>query len=247
MKSFLSLAAAVFIFISALPADAVKKITVSANLEIIQISKNAFIHVSYSESQWGRIASNGLILVQEHQAFLFDTPMDELTTMELVKFIRDSLQAVVTGFVPNHWHSDCIGGLDYLHRTGVESYAHRMTAELALKSGLPVPRHTFADSLKLKLGSLEILCYYPGPAHSMDNIVVWIPEEKILFAGCMVKEMSSANMGNTADGDVKAWPGTIQKVMERFPGAVTVIPGHGKYGGLELLKHTLDLSKNKSE
>ena len=76
----------------------------------------------------------------------------------------------------------------------------------------------------------------------LDNIVVWIPSEQILFPGCMVKEIRSGNLGNTADGDVKAYPDTITKVLKKFPSAKIVIPGHGNYGGAELIKHTLDIT-----
>ncbi|MDP4204044.1 MAG: CfiA family subclass B1 metallo-beta-lactamase, partial [Bacteroidota bacterium] len=73
------------------------------------------------------------------------------------------------------------------------------------------------------------------------NIVVWIPSEKILFAGCMVKEMKANTKGNLSDADVKAWPSTIKKVMAKFPSARIVIPGHGEAGGFELLQHTLEV------
>jgi len=91
------------------------------------------------------------------------------------------------------------------------------------------------------LNDIEIDCYYFGGGHTTDNIVVWIPSEKILFAGCMVKEMSSKTLGNLADADVNEWPSTIDKVIDKFPSAKIVIPGHGKFGGKELLIHMQEL------
>jgi metallo-beta-lactamase class B len=169
--------------------------------------------------------------------------MDEPTTIQLVNFIEDTLHAHIIGFVPNHWHADCIGGLKYLHSLGIKSYANKMTIDLAQKNGYTSPQHAFSDSLLLKLNEKDILCIYPGAAHSMDNIVVWIPSEKILFGGCMVKDLNAKNMGNYADGDLKAWPQTIKKVMDRFPTANIVIPGHGQIGGFDLLNHTYELAK----
>jgi metallo-beta-lactamase class B len=60
----------------------------------------------------------------------------------------------------------------------------------------------------------------------------------------MVKSLNSTDLGNIADGDIKAYPGTIDKVMRKFNDASVVIPGHGQYGGLDLLKHTRDLLRN---
>lgn len=119
-----------------------------------------------------------------------------------------------------------------------------MTIDIAKTKDLPVPDHGFKDSLQLQLGDKRIICYYPGAAHSLDNIVVWIPSEQILFAGCMVKSISSTNLGNVADGDLEAYPGTIEKLMRKFSTAKIVIPGHGAVGGSELIKHTQELLAN---
>ena len=120
-----------------------------------------------------------------------------------------------------------------------------MTIDLAKAKKLPVPDHGFKDSLQLKLGDKLICCYYLGAAHSMDNIVVWIPSEKILFPGCMVKSMEARDLGNTADGDLTAYHETIEKLTIKFPEAKIVVPGHGPFGGLELIRHTKELTSKK--
>lgn len=218
-------------------------IKVSDDIEIIKISNCAYVHVSYADVPgYGRVGSNGVIFVDKGTAILFDTPMTEALTKQLMDWITNTLNVKVTQFAPNHWHSDCIGGLKYLHKLGIKSYANELTIKYALENKLAAPQNRFKDSLTLFQGSKKIFCYFPGAAHSKDNIVVWIPSEKILFAGCMVKELSSATLGNTADGDLKAYPVTIKKVMEKFSDAGIVIPGHGKFGGRELLNHTLDMA-----
>ena len=201
-----------------------------------------FLHVSFSELPgYGRFSSNGLVFVNNGEAFLFDTPVTNSLTKVLTDYLTDSMKLKITGFVPNHWHSDCMGGLAYLKSIGIDSWANQMTIDIARKNELPLPSHGFTDSLTLKIGDKSIECFYPGPAHTTDNIVVWIPSEKILFAGCMVKEMNSSGPGNTADADLAKWPLTIEKVISKFGTALIVIPVHGKYGGAELLRHTLEL------
>ncbi|HLP17473.1 MAG TPA: subclass B1 metallo-beta-lactamase [Bacteroidota bacterium] len=223
-----------------------QKISVSPDIEVIKISEHAYVHVSYTSlPQYGRVGSNGMILLNHGKAALFDTPMTDSLTAVLVRWIQDSLHAKITVFIPNHWHVDCMGGLATLQRMGVESYANDMTIRIARSKHLPLPRHGFKDSLTVLLGDAHIICRYLGPAHSMDNIVVWIPSEKILFAGCMAKELKSTNLGNTADGDVAKYPDTIAKVLHYYHDAAFVIPGHGEFGGIELLKHTLELSSKK--
>ncbi|KPK85015.1 MAG: hypothetical protein AMS27_08465 [Bacteroides sp. SM23_62_1] len=219
------------------------RITVTDDIEIIKISEHSYIHISYIDTlQYRRIASNGFILVNNGKALLFDTPMTEALTKDLVNWITDSLETVIIGFVPNHWHNDCMGGLDYLHHLGIKSYAFDLTREIAKSRNLPIPQNGFSDSLTLKLDNLEVVCKYHGAAHSMDNIVAWVPSERILFAGCMVKDIRTQNLGNTIDGDLNEYPNTIKTVMKEYQYARIVIPGHGQFGGVELLKHTLDLA-----
>jgi metallo-beta-lactamase class B len=219
-----------------------KTIHISDNLRLIQITKNVWVHVTVEPIEgYGMVSSNGVIYIQKDKAFLFDTPISDSLTEILVKVISDSLKARVIGFVPNHWHQDCIGGLKYLQSIGVESYANQLTIEEANKHNRLSPENGFKESLKLKFSGKTIECWYPGPGHSNDNIVVWLPSENVLFAGCMVKEIKSNNLGNLSDSDIEKWPGTIEKVIEKYKNAQIVVPGHGLWGGPELLQHTRDL------
>jgi metallo-beta-lactamase class B len=220
---------------------------ISPDIEVKQISPHCYVHVSWSTlPRWGRFPSNGVIYAAGGEALLFDTPMTDSLTEQLVEWIADSLHARIIGFVPNHWHDDCIGGLGYLKRHKIPSYANRKTIEMLRLHRLPVPDDGFEDSLVLHMGGDSVICRYLGPGHAGDNIVAWFPAESVLFGGCMVREMATTSLGNTADADVSRWPVTIEKVMSAFPAARTVIPGHGSWGGTALLRHTLELLKKNS-
>ncbi|MDR1102413.1 MAG: subclass B1 metallo-beta-lactamase [Tannerella sp.] len=226
-----------------LPAQSgYRRIHIADDLELIRLSEKAYVHVSYMEMQsFGKVGANGLLLVDKGEAFLFDSPWNDAQTEKLVAFISDSLKTGVSTFIPGHWHEDCVGGMEYLHSKGVKSYAHQMTVDILKEKGLPAPQQGFRDSLALKLNDIEVYCYYLGAGHSTDNIVAWIPSEQILFGGCMVKDLHSKDPGNLSDAKPEEWPETIQKVTAKFPGVKTVIPGHGRIGGKELLKHTEEL------
>jgi metallo-beta-lactamase class B len=223
-----------------------KTIKISDDIKLIQISVHAYVHVSHMIfPDHSRYPCNGLIYIDENKAFLFDTPPTDSLTKILVDWLRDSMQLTIVGFIPNHWHNDCMAGLNYLQSMGTESYANQMTIDIAKAKHLPIPTHGFKNSLKLFLGTKDICCYYLGAAHSMDNIVVWIPEEKILFPGCMVKELHAKNLGNTADGDLNEYPKTLDRLLNKFRDAKIVIPGHGQFGGMELIRHTRELLMNQ--
>ena len=222
--------------------DSYSHIKVSDDIEIIKISDHVFAHVSYAlMGNYGRVPSNGMIFVAGKEALLFDTPVNDSLTKDLVRWITDSLKVRIVGFVTNHWHIDCMGGLNYIHSLGIPSYANEKTRAIAESKNLPIPQKGFTDSLILHLGDRVVICKYYGPAHTIDNIVTWIPSEQILFGGCMVKELKSMTLGNIEDADLPAWPETIRRVIYAYPSARVVIPGHGSVGGTELLDHTLEL------
>jgi metallo-beta-lactamase class B len=63
----------------------------------------------------------------------------------------------------------------------------------------------------------------------------------VLFGGCIIKSLNSQGLGSTKDANVEQWPISLNKVLEKYSDAEVVIPGHGKWGSIELIKHTLDL------
>ncbi len=244
MRRIITVLFAGLIQFSVFSQEGCQTIRVTEDIELIKLSDNAYIHVSYiTMAGYGRTAANGLIFIDGREAFLFDTPWNDSLTCDLYKWITDSMNLKLAGFVPNHWHEDCMGGLSFLQKKNIKTYGNLLTTDIAKLHGLPVPLEGFKDSLELTLGDKLIRCYFLGAAHSMDNIIVWIPSEKILFPGCMVKSLNSTNLGNTKDGDLNAYPNTIRKLLDKFPDAEIVIPGHGLYGGPELIKHTLTLTE----
>lgn len=217
---------------------------VSNDLRLIRISENAYIHESFFTSEeFGRFGSNGMILIDNREAFLFDTPMTDSVTSQLLDFIEDSLKLRIVGFIANDWHSDSMEGLDLILEKGIKTYSNEMTRKITAEKGMPITEIGFIDSLTIQFGGYELICKYHGAAHTIDNIVVWIPKEKILFADCMVKSINSRNLGFTGDGDLTAYPATLEKVKQLYSDAKIVIPGHGRYGGVELIDHTIELTK----
>lgn len=239
MKKLLTLAAAL---LAAAAVRAQTTFQVTDSITLTQVSPHAWVHTSLADlGSFGGVYSNGLVVVSGGEALLLDTPANDVQTESLVRFLADSLHARVTLFMPNHWHSDCMGGLGHLQSLGVRSYAYRMTVEEARKHGLPVPDHGFAKSLTLKVGTIKVICRYEGGGHTPDNTVAWIPSEGVLFGGCLVKDAKATWIGNTSDADMAAWPGTMERVCKRYKKATVVVPGHGPWGGTELLTHTLEL------
>ena len=84
----------------------------------------------------------------------------------------------------------------------------------------------------MRFGPVEL--FYPGAAHSTDNLVVYVPSANVLYGGCAVHELSSTSAGNVADADLAEWPTSVERIQKHYPEAEVVIPGHGLPGGLRL-------------
>lgn len=218
------------------------KTVIDNDIQLIPLGDSVYIHQTWDEMDgYGRFSSNGLVLIQGGQALMIDTPMDNEKTKRLVTYIADSLNSKVTRLIIGHFHDDCLGGLEYLQSTGVESVANTMTINFCRELGLPVPEIPFADSLNFDFNGEEIECRYFGAGHTADNITVWLPGKKILFGGCLIKSLESTGLGNLSDAVVAEWDTTVGKLMQEYTGIQTVVPGHGNAGGAELLPHTIQL------
>ncbi len=208
------------------------------------IKKNIYTHISYLQTEtWGKVACNGMVYIHKNKAYVFDTPTDKKGSELLLKILEDH-KINVEGVVINHFHKDCLGGLEVFHQKGIKSFASIKTIEAAKKDSVEIPQIGFDSILKIKIGKREMVNAYIGEAHTKDNIVSYLPKEKVLFGGCMVKEVT-ADKGFLGDANQKTWSNTVRNIKTTFPEIKHVVPGHGKVGGTELLDYTIGLFEVK--
>ena len=74
-----------------------------------------------------------------------------------------------------------------------------------------------------------------------ENLVVYLPAQKILYGGCAVKGAEANSMGNLSDADLKAWSTSLNWIKATYPETQTVVPGHGKGADLSLIDKTLGM------
>ena len=70
-----------------------------------------------------------------------------------------------------------------------------------------------------------------------------IPETRPLADFDTDVELKAKDLGFTGDGDIIAYGSTVNKIKDKFKYAQYVIPGHGKFGGVDLIEHTLEMTK----
>ncbi|MGU3375296.1 CHM family subclass B1 metallo-beta-lactamase [Chryseobacterium sp. M5A1_1a] len=218
-----------------------KEIYKSNDLIITQISENAFIHTSFKQTNdFGNVPCNGLVVKNNHETIVFDTPINDKSSEELIKWINETLHSKINAIIPTHFHDDSMGGLQAFHNHNIPSYSYSKTIELGKENNFIVPKNSFNDSITLKVGNEEVIAKFFGEGHTKDNTVGYFPSENILFGGCLLKELE-ASKGYLGDANVSAWSGTVEKVKKEYPNVKIVIPGHGEYGNKKLLDYTITL------
>jgi metallo-beta-lactamase class B len=238
---------AVLALVAANAQDSTKKIRITDDLEIIPLSKNAYLHVSWvTVAPYGRFTDNGLIYISNNEAVIMDTPMNDTLGRLLLNWFKNEFPSVKIKYViATHFHNDCLGALRSFHEAGIVSFAEQKTINL-LPDSVVKPMFPFDHRMEMKLGKEVVISRYFGEAHTKDNIVTWIPSEKILFGGCMIKSLDGGR-GFLGDANVKQWSATVAKVKKEYPDAKIVIPGHGDHGGTELLDHTIKMFENDAK
>jgi glyoxylase-like metal-dependent hydrolase (beta-lactamase superfamily II) len=190
-------------------------------------------------------AANGVVVEGQHSVALIDTgwtDRDANAVLDLVAGVVGADKTILC--IGTHAHADRIGGFEAVKARGVATYAHEMTQHDAPMRDLPLAQHTWSGRLwDVGLGGRSLEVFFPGPAHTRDNMTVWDGHTHTLFGGCMIRDMSWTSLGNVTDSNVPAWPGSIDALKRRYGARIArLVPGHGAIGGAELLDHTRALA-----
>jgi cyclase len=90
-----------------------------------------------------------------------------------------------------------------------------------------VPEIAYTDAMTLNFGGRSVRLIHPGPAHTLGDTVVYIPEEQVLFAGDLLfNHIVPPIMGDSAN-----WVRAL--IWLKGLDIKAVIPGHGYVGTKE--------------
>ncbi len=155
----------------------------------------------------------------------------------------------VTTLVNTHHHGDHTNGN---HLLGAQVIvAHSGCRDLLARAGGPPPAGLFTPvewgdipralpticferRLNMHAGDYRIeLLHFGTPAHTTNDIVAWLPGQRILFAGDLV---FNGGTPFALSGSISGWLDVLPALGELAP--EIIVPGHGALGGPELLQDT---------
>ena len=88
---------------------------------------------------------------------------------------------------------------------------------------------TFSDEMTLTFGGVNLELYYIGPAHTPGDILIWLPDQQIMFSGDVVYNNRMLGIGPARNS--QSWMKVFEKMASFKP--KHIIPGHGDPSGLE--------------
>nr|AUT31173.1 beta-lactamase SPM-1 [cloning vector pBAD-kan-BlaP-SPM-1] len=195
---------------------------------------------------------------------IVSSPFENLGTQTLMDWVAKTMKPKKVVAINTHFHLDGTGGNEIYKKMGAETWSSDLTKQLRLEenkkdrikaaefyknedlkrrilSSHPVPADNVFDLKQGKVFSFSnelVEVSFPGPAHSPDNVVVYFPKKKLLFGGCMIKPKE---LGYLGDANVKAWPDSARR-LKKFDAKI-VIPGHGEWGGPEMVNKTIKVAE----
>jgi glyoxylase-like metal-dependent hydrolase (beta-lactamase superfamily II) len=187
--------------------------------------------------------SNAAFVVTPQGVLVVDALGSPVLALELLAEIRRITSAPVRYVVVTHYHADHIYGLQAFKDAGATIIAQRDgrlylnsdTAQLRLKASREELAPAVDDDTRLvaadrwieqpttlQLGGLDFLLQPAGPAHTPEDLVIWVPQRRLLFAGDLVFRGRIPFVGQA---DSARWITALDTLLS-FD-ANTIVPGHG--------------------
>lgn len=103
-----------------------------------------------------------------------------------------------------------------------------------------VPDIRFSDKMTLQLGDITLNLIYFGKGHSESDILIHIPEEKVLVSGAVIRDQAipSAFTYHEVNRDISRWLSVLKDLMGKIDDIEHIIPGHANLLNGEFLKST---------
>ena len=89
------------------------------------------------------------------------------------------------------------------------------------------PTESFADSHTLRVGSLEVQLHHFGRAHTDNDVVVWVPDLRLMHVGDLLYVDAHPEIDAGRGGETRSWQRVLQRVAELAGPEATMIPSEG--------------------
>jgi cyclase len=199
--------------------------------------------------------SNSGLIVGPESAIAVDALMVPSMTRRLVAAYQRATRRRIAALINTHHHLDHTGGNRFFRRATIiasercrealapgfppvpllQRFMPRFAREFPLLK-VELPTVTFRDRLVIHDGAREIQLWHPGrPAHTVGDATVYLPKERILFAGDIAFHYVTPL---AFQGHIGNWVKAADRLLT-FDADV-IVPGHGPIGTKKDLRRMRD-------
>jgi glyoxylase-like metal-dependent hydrolase (beta-lactamase superfamily II) len=187
--------------------------------------------------------SNAGFVVTDDGVVVFDALGTPVLGEAMVAAIRKVTPKPIRRVIVSHYHADHVYGLEPLKRAGAEIWAHRLGQQYFTSGGAEErlaqrrrdlfpwvdektrvlqPDLWIEGDTDFRLGGLTFRILFAQGAHSPEDVMLFVVEDRLLFAGDLLFAGRVPFVGNA---DSKGWLAAMDKMIAVEP--AVVVPGHG--------------------
>lgn len=218
-----------------------KKFASQGDLEPKKVSFTEMAEGLYAYTAEGD--PNTGVIIGDDSVMVIDTQATPVMAQDVIRRIREVTDKPIRHVVLTHYHAVRVLGASAYEPVNI--IASRPTYELIVERGqqdyesevgrfprlfegvdtvpgLTWPTVVFERELTLFMGKREVKILHLGKGHTKGDTVVWLPKEKVLFAGDLVEYGATPYTG---DAYHEEWPSTLDKLLALGP--EKLVPGRG--------------------
>ncbi len=187
--------------------------------------------------------SNAGFVITDTSVVVIDALGSPALARALLARIGQLTDKPVSHVLLTHYHADHVYGLQVFKAAGASIVANRHAqeylnsdaAQLRLQASredlapwidadtrLVTPDRWIDGDIDLEIGGTRFLLRAAGPAHTPEDTVVYVPSEKVLYAGDVVFR---ARIPYVGQADSRHWIAALDQLL-KFDAKV-LVPGHG--------------------
>jgi glyoxylase-like metal-dependent hydrolase (beta-lactamase superfamily II) len=222
-----------------------------ASPELSEVARGVLAYIQ-PDGSW--MVNNTGAVVGGSGVLLIDTTSTEARNRALLAAVDGRAGGLpVRAAVNTHHHGDHTYG-NWLLPAGIPIVANRLCRDEVLRAGMAAralfpdaeygrvelapPNLTFERTLTLYVDDLRVELEFVGPAHTLGDVIVWLPDRRVVFTGDLVFHGGHPFL---AEGCLANYPAALERV--RALDATVLVPGHGPLASPEVLDTMLDYAE----
>lgn len=206
--------------------DTQEPIALTKNLFVTNITLNTWFWTAYKNPEGKPPAINGLLHLTDSMVIGVNIPWRPQQVDQLAKFCLEKLQrrigkVILTSFSPQRTQA-----MEAFKSHAVVFHGTLNNRTLSGLRNMPSPDQFFSKKQDIEIDGRLIQLYNIGPILAKDQVIVFFPDDKILYLGPLIKT-PHAKLTGLSKNTLDRWEKALHKSQRLYPGSEYIIPARG--------------------